>query len=373
MRRRRIAIVCEYSTLNGGERSLLAVLEHVDRSQFDVHILAPPTGPLARELQRLAIAHIPLNLHDGAGRLSRDESLRRLEAACAALQPDLVHANSLSMGRLTGALAQRLSIPCCAHLRDIIALSAAAVADLNRNTQLVAVSHATRDYHVARGIDPDRVQVIYNGVDVDAFRSRPAEGWLRRELGLPADRLIVATIGQICLRKGQDVLAEAAVLNAGLLPHVHYVFVGERYSSKPESVDFEQRIARRFVEAGIADRAHWLGYRDDVARLLNEIDLLAHPARQEPLGRVLLEAGAAGRPIVATNVGGTPEIVCDGASALLVPPGDAPSLAAAIRRLADDPGLRQRLGTAARQRITERFPITESAARLAHFWATPSV
>ncbi len=368
MRGQRVAIVCEYATLNGGERSLLAVLEHVDRSRFDVHVLAPPIGPLARELQRLAIDHIPLNLHEAAGRLSRDESLRRLETACAALQPDLVHANSLSMGRLTGALAPCLNIPCCAHLRDIIALSAAAVADLNGNTQLVAVSHATRDYHVARGIDPDRVQVIYNGVDVDAFRPRPAEGWLRRELGLPADRFVVAAIGQICLRKGQDVLAEAAALNASLLPHAHYVFVGERYSSKPESLEFERRITQRFAEAGIAERVHRLGYRDDVARLLSEIDLLAHPARQEPLGRVLLEAGAAGRPIVATDVGGTPEIVCDGHSALLIPPGDAPMLAAAIRRLAGDVALRRRLGTAARQRITERFPLTESTVRLARLW-----
>jgi glycosyltransferase involved in cell wall biosynthesis len=277
------------------------------------------------------------------------------------------------MGRLTGALAPRLNIPCCAHLRDIIGLSAAAVTDLNRNARLVAVSRATRDYHVARGIDPDRVQVIYNGVDVETFRPHPTEGWLRRELGLPADRFVVAAIGQICLRKGQDVLAEAAALNAGALPNAHYVLVGERYSSKPESIDFEQRIAERFADAGIAERLHVLGYRNDVPRLLNEIDLLAHPARQEPLGRVLLEAGAAGRPIVATDVGGTPEIVCNGESALLVPPGDPLSLAAAIRRLVGDAALRRRLGIAARQRITDRFPIAACAAQLTRLWQALSV
>ena len=369
MRRRRIAIVCEYPTLNGGERSLLAALEHVDRSQFDFTVLAPPEGPLARALSRRAIAHVPLRLHDGDGRMARDEALRRLAAACAALGPDMVHFNSLALGRLTGALAERRAVICCAHLRDIIRLSAAAVADLNRNARLVAVSEATRDFHVAQGIESSRVQVIYNGVDLESFRPQPADGWLRRELGLPAEALVIATIGQIGLRKGQDSLAEAAAINAAALPEAHYLLVGERYSAKPESIRFERRIAERFADAGIADRLHCLGYRDDVARLLNEIDVLAHPARQEPLGRVLLEAGAAGRAIVATNVGGTPEVLADQESALLVPPDAAPALAAAIRRLSENAALRQRLGAAARERIAERFPIGTCAAQLTRLWS----
>ncbi|MGH7127811.1 MAG: glycosyltransferase family 4 protein [Planctomycetaceae bacterium] len=164
-------------------------------------------------------------------------------------------------------------------------------------------------------------------------------------------------------------LAEAAnLLAVSRSNEMHWMLIGERHSTKPESIEFERHVLERFRTAGLGDRLHRLGYRDDVAWIMNEVDLLVHPARQEPLGRVLLEAAAAGLPIVATTVGGTEEILRDGESARLVPPDDPHSLAAAIIELHDDPHKRSRFAAAARARIETAFTIQQAADRLAAAW-----
>jgi glycosyltransferase involved in cell wall biosynthesis len=397
--RPRVAIVFEYGTLNGGERSMLAALDALPKGTVDVAAIAPPGGPLAEALRSRGIVHTPLEFRAADGtHLSRERVAEALKGAVLDLAPDIVHANSLAMGRLTGAIAPELPMPTVAHLRDILHLSRAAVADLNRNTLLLAVSAATREFHAAQGLRAERVRVLYNGVDCRLFQpgapgvgagmrrpqrnsaggsrwSTPAtreplatKGWLRTELRLPQDAFLVATIGQISLRKGQDVLAEAAALLGPQFPEMHFVLVGERHSAKRESIEFEQAVMGRFTAAGLGRRLHRLGYRDDVARLLNEIDLLVHPAHQEPLGRVLLEAAAAELPIVATAVGGTAEILTDGVSARLVPPGQPAKLAAAISELLQDAEMSRRFAAAARDRVCTAFDIADRAADLAAVW-----
>ena len=350
---------------------MLAVIDRLatDQPRWEFVALAPAAGGLAQALQLRDVRHLPLDLCDQSGRRHPPPTAtqiltNRIEQAA----PDLVHANSLSMGRLSGAIARSLDIPCVAHLRDIMRLSRAAIEDMNCNQLLLAVSQATKEYHVAQGLFADKTRVLYNGVDCKQFQPRPAQGILQRELSFSAGSFLVATIGQIGLRKGQDVLADAARLVSTQLPQVHYLLVGERYSNKRESVEFEARVVRQFDDAGLGGRLHVLGYRDDVHRLMNEVDLLVHPARQEPLGRVLLEAAASGLPIVATDVGGTREMLNHGQSAVLVPPDDPESLAKAIRDLANDADERRRLAQAARERVETAFNIQQSAEELARIW-----
>ena len=238
------------------------------------------------------------------------------------------------------------------------------MADLNCHAWLLAVSQATRSFHVAGGIAGERTHVLYNGIDLDEFQPRQPTGYLHRELGLPSNAQLIGTIGQIGLRKGQDVLLRAAAQIADRLPDVHYLFVGERNSEKAESRQFEHDL-RGAASGPLVGRVHFLGRRNDVGRLLGELTLLAHPARQEPLGRVLLEAAAAGVAVVATAVGGTPEIFPPGSGAAqLVPPGDAAALAAAMLELLGDRELRHRLAVAARRRAEEQFDIRMTVGHL---------
>jgi glycosyltransferase involved in cell wall biosynthesis len=351
---------------------MLAVIDRLNGKGFEFVALAPQTGRLADVFKDRNLRHIPIQLRDKKGvRLSREQACGSLREAIQRCAPRLVHANSLAMGRLTGAIAEEINIPCIAHLRDIIKLSKTAVDDLNHNRLLIAVSKATKEFHVVQGLDPEKTCVVFNGVDCERFRPRNSTGWLKQELNLPDDAFLIATIGQIGLRKGQNVLAEAAVFSAAQLPNAYYLLIGERYSFKTESIAFERDIFRRFAEAGLESRLCRLGYRNDVDRLLSEINLLVHPAKQEPLGRVLLEAAAAGVPIIATNVGGTGEILRDGESARLIPPNDPRELAEAIVELSGDPQKRMWLAEQARRRVVEHFNIDRASDELESLWSKP--
>jgi glycosyltransferase involved in cell wall biosynthesis len=360
-----VLLLCEYPTISGGERSILTTLEGVRGAEIEIAVIAPPEGPLAEEVSRQGVEVLPFLFRDSAGeRLPQDQLRGELARLLERRHPDLLHANSLSMGRLSGPVAAELGIPSIAHLRDIIRLSRQAVSDLNRHTRLLAVSEATRQFHVACGLAAEKTHVLPNGIDLNRFRPRPKSGFLHRELGLAPEAELVGTIGQICLRKGQDVLAQTATKLADELPHLHYLIVGERWSDKPESRQFEADL-RAAAGASLAGRLHFLGYRNGIDRILNELCLLVHPARQEPLGRVLLEAAASGVPVVATDVGGTGEIFPPQShAARLVPPDDPHAMAVAVLELVANDELRQSLAAAARRRAEEAFDADRAASRL---------
>jgi len=361
----RVLLLCEYPTLNGGEYSLLAVLPHLQQAGFTFAALAPPEGPLPTALAAAGVTMTPLVTHDISGaRLGQAAIREQLAAVSTAIRPDVVHANSLSMGRLAGPVAADLGTPSVSHLRDIIGLSAQAVADLNCNRRMLAVSQATAEHHIAQGADAARMHVVYNGIDIERFAPRPGTGWLRKELGLQADAILVGAIGQLVLRKGHDTLVAAAQILAARFPAAHYVIVGSRFSEKAEAYAHEAALRDAFAHGPLAGRGHFLGVRADVELLLPELTLLVHPARQEPLGRVLLEAGAAGTPIIATNVGGTREIFADG-TAMIVPPDDPAALASAIERFLVDERARLRFGATAAVHVRRYFSAAASARSLA--------
>lgn len=367
---RRVVWLFEYPTLHGGERSLLAAAPYLREAGFEISALAPGEGPLAERLAREGAAVVPFEMVDAAGQRAAQERLReRLAEKLAALRPALLHANSLAMGRLAGPVATELKLPSLAHLRDIIKLSRTAIADLNRHVRLLAVSQATRDFHVSQGLDSAKVDVLYNGVDLTAFRPRRATGHLHARLGIPPGAMLIGAVGQLVLRKGHDVLARAAARLAQQLPDAHWLLVGSRYSQKAEAVEYEQTLHKAFAAAGLSERVHFLGTVDGIAELLPELTLLVHPSRQEPLGRVLLEAAACAAACIATDVGGAREIFPPGSGAArLVPVDDDEALAAAIAELADRPEERARLGRAARLRAESQFDLRSTAAGLAQYY-----
>jgi len=344
---------------------MLTTLDGIRAAGIETAVIAPPEGSLAEALAAKGVEVLPFVFRDAAGnRFPQDRLRAELAHLLGRRRPDLLHANSLAMGRLSGPVAADFELPSIAHLRDIVRLSARAVADLNRHSRLLAVSAATRAFHVAQGVAAEKTDVLYNGVDLNRFQPRPRCGYLHRELGLAPEADLVGTIGQICLRKGQDVLVHAAAILAEKLPNVHFVIVGERWSDKPESRQFEQAL-RDAATDKLAGRLHFLGLRNDVDRVLNELSLLVHPARQEPLGRVLLEAAASGVAVVATDVGGTREIFPpDCKAARLVPPDDPDAMAAAVLELMGDEGLRASLAAAARRRAETAFDAERTTAAL---------
>ncbi|QDU93317.1 glycosyltransferase family 4 protein [Lignipirellula cremea] len=379
----RVLMLFEYPSLNGGEYSFLAHAAVLQQRDCRFLAAGPPQGELAAALAQRQIPLHPCSWrHADQRRFSRTEMIEHLVDLVQQTEPDLVHANSLSMARWLGAAAPRLTIPCVGHVRDIVKLSKAAAADLQPLSRLLCVSAATRAMRLEQGADPERTQVLYNGVDTVRFapcdpadeqhhestheqaaaNGRDQAGRaLRQELGVPADVCLAGGVGQIGMRKGWDTLLQAAALLAPDALPVQIVLVGERHSQKDEAIAYEQAL--HAAGARLARPALFLGRRDDMPSLLRAFDLLVHPARQEPLGRVLLEAAASGAAVVTTEVGGTPEIFPPG-TALLVPQDDPPALAAAMASLLNDPPQRLHQAAAARQRILEQFTDTRAATNL---------
>lgn len=349
---------------------MLAVLSQLHQRSFEFTAFCPTNGLLHSQLEKLNIGCHPISFHDEQGqRLSREDVALQIVPILKTDTFDLLHANSLSMSRLTGALAEQFPVPCSGHLRDIIKLSKATIQDLNQNQRLVAVSEATKTFHIAQGLQSEKVTVCYNGVNTNRFQPRPATGFLKQELGLENDALLCLTIGQIGLRKGQDILAQAATILASQGDqNLHFLLVGERHSQKQESIDFDQAITTAFENPILQGRLHRLGYREDINLLMNEADLLVHPAKQEPLGRVLLEAIASGLPIVTTDVGGTKEIVQHEETALLAPANDPVQLATAIKQSLSDQDLSKKMTFAGRQRALELFTQERASQQIKQFW-----
>lgn len=363
----RIAWLFEFAELNGAERSLLATVEGIRHCGFTSVAIAPSKGPLAELLLSEGIEHVPFDVRDGEGRRRRTPELQReLLDHLIASNAELLHANSLSMGRLSGPVVSQIGLPSIAHMRDIYRLSGQAVSDLNQHARLLAVSEAVRTFHADGGVDASRIHVLYNGVDLEVFCPGDPSGYIHRELGLPGNELLFASIGQIGLRKGQDVLVEAFATVAIRHPQVHLLIVGERHSQKDEAVRFAEQLTLRARQPDLVGRVHFLGYREDVVKLLPELRGLVHAARQEPLGRVLLEAAACGVPVIATDVGGTREIFpTEADGAILVEADDVAALASAWLRLADDGALHSQLSAGARSRACEQFPVERCVRDLA--------
>jgi len=226
----------------------------------------------------------------------------------------------------------------------------------------VAMSRAIRDEFVAAGAPRERVSLIPHGVDVARFRpAAPAERLaLRRTLGLPGAARIIIYTGRLLRGKGLETLLEAFGVVALEVPEAHLVLVG---SGAGQSLSVEDDLRRTAAAHNWGSRVTFPGRVDDVEAWLRAADVFAFPSVFEALGISLVEAAACGLPAVASRTGGIPDVVDDGRTGFLVPPGDGRSLAAALRRVVTDAHLAEGMGAAARASAESRFDENDAVDR----------
>jgi len=231
---------------------------------------------------------------------------------------------------------------------------------------IVVNAEAIKRDLLQRGYDGKRLSVIPNGIDCERF-GLPGNGEaVRREWNIPPGVPVVGVLARLLRIKGQDVFLRAAALIASNNPHVRFVIVGDN------NIDhqYKEELKRLSARLGLEDRVVFTGFRTDVPDLLAALSIVVSPSLGlEGLSNSLLESMAAGLPVVATRVGGTPEIVEDGKTGLLVSPGDPEALAAAISRLLQDRLTAKRLGQSARHQVFSRYSLEQavsSTERLYH-------
>lgn len=358
----RIAYILEYPTVSGGERSLLSLLDHLDRDRFTPVLMVPEHGPMAREVAARGLEHQPYSLTAEGRRRPFPEVQQELAALLKRLDIALIHGNSLSCAEYTGLVGQAAGLPAVAHVRDIQKLKKSRRGRLTLNSRLIAVSQGTKAALIEQGLEDSLVEVVWNGIPASFCTSEsptraPWPGWT------PGTKMVL-NIGQICLRKAQDLCLEAMIPLLKADRELHLLFVGERFSKKEESLRFEQSLHDRAVEESLLNQVHFAGYRDDVPALLKQALLLAHPAHQEPLGRVLLEAQISGVPVIAMKVGGNAEIIEDGQTGILLPKSDLLAFRQAISELLANEDRQAEMGRRGRLQAIERFDPDRSAKRV---------
>lgn len=215
---------------------------------------------------------------------------------------------------------------------------------------VVAVSEGQRQKILACGVKPDKVRVIHNAIDLATYPG-PAEKSVRTELGIPKDGILVATAGRLSPEKNHLGLVDAATRVLAKIPNLYFVVFGEGF--------LRSELEKAVVDAGIGHRFFLPGFRSDVRSILHEIDIFVLPSHTEGLPNVVLEAFACRKPVVATNVGGTPEVVRQGENGFLVPAGAMDRFAEAIFELASDLELRRNMGDSGYEHVLTAFGYEE--------------
>jgi len=272
----------------------------------------------------------------------------------------ILHTHTLVAGNVLGTLAAPGPVIRHLHIENHFRETTKAVlrrldnATARRCARLVAVSEDTRRAYERQGYRAGSIEVVYNGIELDGV-GRSAG--FRAELGIPASAPLIAEIGRLCDVKGQRELIQALPQ----LPEARAVLVGKDLE---QGGAFQESLEREAERLGVRERVVFAGHRDDAAAALAEVDLVVLPSWTEGLPGVVLEAMAQRRAVVATPVGGTPELVADGETGLLVPPRDPHALALAVGRLLADPDLRRRMGEAGYRRVAHGFTAAAMTRRV---------
>lgn len=375
------------SSLGGGELALLNLLAAIDRSRVSPIVILGADGPLAHKLRRICDVHI-LGLAGRVKDTSKDalgvntlfrfrEILHCVLYVCKLArliriqQVDLVHTNSLKADLLGGVAGRMTGRKVLWHVRDrikedylprrvvkafrllcriiphyIIANSAATLATLHLKANDPATS-------IPSGIPvKSSVSVVHDGLEVTAASGKSN----------PNEYPTIGLVGRIARWKGQHVFLDAAAVVHERFPSARFKIVGAALFGER---GYEVSIREQCVRLGLQDSTDFTGFCNDVSSIFSNLTIAVHASiTGEPFGQVLIEAMAAGKPVVATNGGGVPEIVVDRETGLLIPMQDSAAMANAICELLSKPKEAQRMGQNGLNRVKAHFTIQHVARRV---------
>lgn len=357
----------------GAPLALLETVKRMDRKRFDVTLVVGQTEDLDRDLDLELAGDLPV-IRVPAMRRSihpvRDAvALAQLVGIIRDGEYDLVHTHTSKagiLGRVAAALCGTRAIVHSSHgtilegyfgpaVTRIFAFLEAAGAALS--DRIVCLTAREIDQYLSADIGRrDQFAYIFNGIDVDAFASRAGDrNALRGEFGFCGDHVVCLTVGRLVPVKGQADLLEAFAAAHRENDALRLLVVGDG--------ELMAQLGALADRLGIASVTRFTGWREDVPELMDAADMFVLTSHNEGLGLVLVEAMAKGLPVVATAVGGVPEVVDDGVTGHLVPARDAGAIATAVLDLAASPDRRRALGAQGRERARETFSIEQTVAR----------
>jgi glycosyltransferase involved in cell wall biosynthesis len=367
--------------LGGAEIALADLVRRLDFARIKPVVLLGSDGPLRQRLTGSVPVHVlpidedilrarrdslgPRSFGDFTSPLRLAKYVLRLRSCIAAFRPDILHTNSLKAAILGGLAGRTLPVKVIWHIRDRISgdylppKTAALVRFLARTIPhfIVANSRATLStLHLRR--KPSAV--VASGVDLSRFSVQA--GAENAPTNQARRAKIVGIIGRICPWKGQHIFVEAADRVLALYPTTRFQIIGAAmFNDQP----YEEQLRASIQRRGLSEQIELTGFQEDVGRAIRSLDIVVHASTLgEPFGQTIVQGMACGKPVIATDGGGVPELVVHGQTGLLVPMGDAKAMGAAICLLLGDEATARQMGESGYQRVLDHFTIDATTDKL---------
>ena len=369
MRKLNILFISHASGGGGAERCLFDLVSQINTQKFNVYVNTPYNDELNRELRKnninctvsVVYRWIPSREVWGIKHLFNFfKSLRvriwSIETKIENLNIDLVYSNTITC--IDGAIAaKRMGVPHIWHVHENVVGNCSLKSYLPISltykiarlfcTDFIVVSKAVAHHLIGSCIN---IYPIFNGVDFEKFSIKKNNS-LKNELGLTESTHIIGQVGALMPAKGFMTFIEAAeaLLTSTLNKELAFILVGSG------SNEYTEVIKNKIAESLFPHHFYLLGQRENIPEIMNELDILVLASKSEGLSRVVIEAMAVGKPIVATRCGGPEEIIVDNETGFLVPVGDTRAIAERVKLLIDDSELASQMGRKGRQRVKEHF------------------
>ncbi len=356
--------------IGGTERHVVNLLRGLDRTKFDVSMAClRKQGPFLKDVERLDIPVEEYSLGSFRSRKAIQEQLR-----CARW----IRANGVQIVHTYGFYSNVFGIPAAklggasyviASIRDTLEfprVQSAVHRFVCRFADAIFVNaDVIRDRLIADGYNGAKINVVKNGVDLSRFARKNESGKLRQEFGLYPTAPLIVVLSRLSNVKGVDYFVEAAATVAKRFEDARFLIVGD-FKDDPA---YKATLKRQAIRLGLGRRVVFAGFRLDVQEILSEATMSVLPCTAgEGLSNAILEAMSVGLPVVATTVGGNPELVADGKTGLLVPPRDPGALANAMSLLLADPQKARAFGAAGKQRVETEFSLQRMVRRTENFY-----
>lgn len=348
--------------IGGGQRSLLLILEKLNKKRFKPFLICPSEGDFTDKAEKLGIETTIIKTRSlkRLNFFSNAATIFKLIKFIKQKNIDLIHTDAPRQTFYAGIAARLAGKPLIWHVR--VSTQEKKNYDKFLSTlasKVITVSKAVRERFEFLETKQDKFVVIYNGVDLTEFSSQLPDKKIKEEFGIEDDLILVGTVGQLIPGKGQDIFLRAAAQVSKLFPNVKFIIVGdgnETYRKKLEDLSKELRIAEKVI---------FTGFREEIPQIMSSLDIVVLSSTHlEGFSRIILEGMASSKPVIATRVGGNPEAVKDGKTGILVSPGDPQRLARAILELVKNENKRFQLGIAGRRRAEKLFNIEKNIAQI---------
>ena len=355
------------SHVGGAEISLLLLMNNLDKEKYTPYLVTQFKNKLFTQAD---LDGIPVFSHHFPW-LSRrrpwiyGSSIYNLCRIVRKNRINIIHTNCDHSLQFTAKVSKITRIPFVSHIRDLTRswFSPASIKTLKRASLIIANSNFVRDYCIQQGLDAKKVVAIANPIDIEKFSNLTDDVGikLRREFQIPEDAVTIGIVGHIQPIKGHAEFFEASMRLAEKYNNIFFVIIGEVLGSENEM--FLSKYLSRIEQSCDSDRFKFVGHRDDIQNVMKSIDILAIPSHTEAFGRVAVEGMASGCAIVASNVGGLPEIITHEKNGLLIPPYSVEALYVELERFIVNSCLRKKL-IESKEILLEKYSVDNHASKI---------